>query len=64
MAKKKYKFEFQGLTVSSENIGDFKVLIDIFSMCSRYERHMQHIRECEQYEKLSDAVLKSIGDQI
>ena len=64
MAKKKFKFEFEGMTITADDIDKFKPLIDVFSMCARYERHMQHIRECEYYEKLSCAVIRELGDQI
>ena len=64
MAKKKYKFEYKGLEISSSDIMNFQELIKLFSYAALWERHLHHIKECEEYEKLEDSVLKEIENQL
>lgn len=64
MAKKKYKFEYKGLEISSSDIMDFQELIKLFSYAAAWERHVQHIKECNEFEILADEMIKKIEEQI
>jgi hypothetical protein len=43
---------------------DFQELIKLFSYAALWERHLQHIKECNEFEILADDVLKKIKEQI
>lgn len=64
MAKKKFKFEYEGLEISSSDIMDFQSLIKLFSYAASWERHLQHIKECNEFEILGNEVTKNIREQI
>jgi hypothetical protein len=64
MAKKKFKFEYKGLEITSSDIMDFKELIKLFSYAASWERHLQHIKECNEFEILGIEVMNKIGEQI
>ena len=64
MAKKKFKFEYKGLEITSSDIMDFQELIKLFSYAASWERHLQHIKECNEFEILGIEVMNKIGEQI
>jgi hypothetical protein len=64
MAKRKFKFEYRGLEITSSEIMDFQELIKLFSYAALWERHLQHLKECNEFEILADDVLKKIEEQI
>ena len=64
MAKKKFKFDYKGLEITSSDIGDFNELIRLFSYAAAWERHLQHIKECNEFENFADEVIKKIEVQI
>lgn len=64
MPKKKYKFEYKGLEITSSDISNFNELIRLFSYAAAWERHLTHIKECNEFENLADEVIKKIEDQI
>ena len=64
MAKKKFKFEYKGLEITSSEIMDFQELIKLFSYAASWERHLQHIKECNEYEILQNEVTNKIREQI
>lgn len=64
MAKKIYKFQYNGLEIRSSNIEDFLDLEQLFNKVSIYERHIGHLKECEKFQKLADSIIPEIGGQI
>lgn len=64
MAKKKFKFEYKGLEITSSDIMNFQELIKLFSYAASWERHLQHIKECNEFEILGNEVTKNIREQI
>lgn len=64
MAKKKFKFEYKGLEITSSDVMNFQELIKLFSYAASWERHLQHIKECNEFEILGNEVTKSIREQI
>lgn len=64
MAKRKIKFEYKGLEITSSDVMNFQELIKLFSYAASWERHLQHIKECNEFEIMKDDVLKKIKEQI
>ena len=64
MAKKIYKFQYNGLEVRSSNIDDFMDLEQLFNKVSIYERKLGHLQECEKFQKLADSIIPELGAQI
>lgn len=64
MAKKKFKFEYKGLEITSSEIMDFQELIKLFSYAASWERHLKHIKECNEFEILENEVINKIMEQI
>lgn len=64
MAKKKFKFDYKGLEINSSDIMDFQELIKLFSYAASWERHLQHIKECNEFEILENEVTNKIREQI
>ena len=65
MANKKiYKVKVFNLEVRSSNISDFLDLERILSKASSFERNLGHLKNCEDYQKIADNILKEIGEQI
>lgn len=64
MAKKIYKFKLFNLEVRSENIDDFLDLEQILNKASIYERSLGHLKNCEEYQKIADAIIPELGAQI
>lgn len=64
MAKKKFKFDYKGLEITSSDISSFTELIKLFSYAAAWQRHLQHIKECNEFEILEDEVIKKIEEQI
>lgn len=62
--KKKFKFEYKGLDITSSDISNFYELLRLFSYAAAWERHLQHIKECNEFEILEDEVIKKIEEQI
>lgn len=62
--KRKFKFEYKGLEITSSDISSFTELIKLFSYAAAWERHLQHIKECNEFEILEDEVIRKIEEQI
>ena len=62
--KKVYKVKVFNLEVRSSNISDFLDLERILSKAASFERNMGHLKNCEDYQKIADNILKEIGEQI
>ena len=64
MAKRKFKVTYEGLEITGNNIDDFKPLIDLFTICSAWERHNHHLKNCENYENMIDKIFDDLRSQI
>lgn len=65
MANKKiYKVKVFNLEVKSSNISDFQDLTRLLSKAACFERNLGHLKDCEDYQKISDYIIEQIGAQI
>ena len=65
MANKKiYKVKVFNLEVRSSDISDFQELTRLLSKAASFERNLGHLKNCEDYQKISDYIIKEIGEQI
>ena len=64
MAKKMYKFQYNGLEIRSSDLDAFMDLEQLFNKVSIYERNLGHLKECEKYQKLADSIIPELGAQI
>lgn len=65
MANKKiYKVKVFNLEVRSSNISDFLDLERILTKAASFERNLGHLKNCEDYQKIADNIIKEIGAQI
>lgn len=64
MKKKKFKFEYKGLEITSSDVMDFQELTKLFSYAALWERHLQHTKECNEFEILANDVLEKLKEQI
>ena len=65
MANKKiYKVKVFNLEVRSSSISDFQDLERILSKAASFERNLGHLKNCEDYQKISENIIKEIGEQI
>lgn len=62
--KKVYKVKVFNLEVRSSNISDFQDLERILSKAASFERNLGHLKNCEDYQKISENIIKEIGEQI
>lgn len=62
--KKMYKVKFFNLEVRSSDISDFQELTRLLSKAASFERNLGHLKNCEDYQKISENIIKEIGEQI
>ena len=65
MANKKiYKVKVFNMEVRSSDISDFQELTRLLSKAASFERNLGHLKNCEDYQKIADNIIKEIGAQI